>query len=802
MTTRLTAGEVDLPSSPTMVDDGPDHPILAGEDLGFSNFSGVRNNSLDDLFQRILRRNCDAVCHLAAPCDPDLRTVVGKIASEIAADLEPRMLRAAPRKGRTSDPRGNGRANEPLDVWARGILVWTGGQYLPPSSGSRHIKDSGPTRLAADNIAPFFESLMLFVAYHIMEYFNKYIATGVLKPEDCRLILPINNDMDAEHTDIDSADYVDPTDFFSVKCGMFPLSSSVERQKAPAPHLVFADTEIVEHPEYYEKAELRLATKTKALFFNQHNRRFAWGLAVSNCTIHAYVFGPDDIWASTAMDISGIKGRRAFISLLVNWSLCAVDRLGFDPSIRYVVDRCVGGPYLEIDVHEMDRSTGKVEPRTYYSQRCLGAADRLAGCHARYFAASASPESMDKPAFLIKDGWMTAGSGSAGDTRESLVLNVLHAEFDQSNEFSGSFVQLVSAGPVYINRGDTVVTDSTATAFVRLPSTTQDAAKGSDSAQGSSSSKVQRSSDRQVRQHRRTVAKWAGKTISEADNQCQVVVAVADAMAALNAAYEKCKILHGSISNRAILLQQTADGIKGVLAEFDYANYAGAGANAVESPEPMLFQSIRCLENPEIIRTFLDDCESLLNLVCWLGSFGVNKAQRAAYVAGLPKKPKLPIMDWNQGTAADIADAKRLHVATEDTFHSFILSKMRNGPLRRLAEAMYRVLFLHPGCYGTALIANERLEQVADIEIRDALSRIPAINGMHDPLVLRHAFLAAIIANLLEVLARHRNAALAALAAGAADEDSAMATLPSAGPSMKHYRDEVPVAGPSKRPRY
>ncbi|KAJ2240644.1 hypothetical protein GGI13_007603 [Coemansia sp. RSA 455] len=449
----------------------------------------------------------------------------------------------------------------------------------------------------------------------------------------------------------------------------------------------------------------------------------------------------------------------------------------------------------------MDKSTGKVEPQTYYSQRCLGATDRLTGCHARYFAASGSPESMDKPAFLIKDLWMTTGRGSADDTRGSSLLNVLHAEFDKSNEFSGSFVQLVSAGPVYINRGDTVVADSTATAFVGLPSTTQDAAKGSDNAQGSSHSKVQRSSNRQVRQHRRTVTKWTGNMISEADNQSQVVVAVADAMIALNAAYEKCNILHGNINDRAILLQQTVDGIKGVLAEFDYACYAGDSAGAVESPEPMLFQSIRSLDNPRAVRTPLDDGESLLNLVCWLGSFGVNKAQRAAYVAELPKKPKLPIMVWNQGTAADIADAKRLHVATEETFHSFILSKMRNGPLRRLAEAMYKVLFLHPGCYGTAPIASERLERVADIDIRDALSQIPAINGMHDPLVLRHA-LAAIIANLLEVLARHRDAALAALAAGAANEDSAMATLPSAGPSMKHYRDEVPVAGPSKRPRY
>ncbi|KAJ2346598.1 hypothetical protein GGH92_003531, partial [Coemansia sp. RSA 2673] len=142
------------------------------------------------------------------------------------------------------------------------------------------------------------------------------------------------------------------------------------------------------------------------------------------------------------MDISGIKGRRALISLLVNWSLCPVDRLGFDPSIRYVVGRGSGCPYLEIDVHKMDKRTGKVEPQTYYSQRCLGAADRLTGCHARYFAASTSPESMYKPAFLIKDRWVTTGSGPADDAHESSVLNVLHSEFGKSSEFRGSFVRL------------------------------------------------------------------------------------------------------------------------------------------------------------------------------------------------------------------------------------------------------------------------------------------------------------------------------------------------------------------------
>ncbi|KAJ2039065.1 hypothetical protein H4S03_001938 [Coemansia sp. S3946] len=399
--------------------------------------------------------------------------------------------------------------------------------------------------------------------------------------------------MEVERTNIDSADsdsstdfympgYVDPTDLFSVKYGMFLLSSSMERQKAPAHHLIFADAEIVGHPDDYTEAELRLATKTKALFFNQHNCQFAWGLTMSNCTIHAY--------KSTAMDISGEKGRQVFVLLLVNWLLCPINHLGFDPSIRYVVGSGSGGPYLEVDVHKVDRSAGKVEPRTYYSQWCLGATDRLTRCHARYFAVSASPRSIDKPAFLIKDVWMTTCSGSADNTHKRLFLNVLHAEFNKSSEFSNSFVQLVSTGPVFINRGNTVITDSTATAFVGLPSTIQDAAKDSNNTQGSSNSCVC--------QHRCTVAKWTRNMIFKADSESQVIVAVTDAMVALNAVYVKCNILHGNISNRAIWLQKMAKGVKGVLAEFDYAFYAGA--NAVEALELMLFQSMHSLDNPRV----------------------------------------------------------------------------------------------------------------------------------------------------------------------------------------------------------
>ncbi|KAJ2744665.1 hypothetical protein GGI19_006581 [Coemansia pectinata] len=284
---------------------------------------------------------------------------------------------------------------------------------------------------------------------------------------------------------------------------MFPLSSRVEIKAVPALHLIVANVEIGEYLEDFNETKLKLVRKTKALFIDQHNRRFAWGLAAACHTIHAYVFGPDDIW--------------------------------------YVVNGGIGDPYLEINIHEMDESTGHMEKHTYYSKRCIRAADRLFGCHARYFAVSTSPEMLNTPEFLVKDMWATSNSGSTSDMRESLFLNKLHAEFDSSSEFSGKFSQLVSTGPVYINRGDSFVADSTATTFAGLWSISQGVAVDSDDVQSSSSICV--------RQHRRTVSRWAGTLISAADNPGQIVVAIADAMAALNEVYGKCKIFHGNISD-------------------------------------------------------------------------------------------------------------------------------------------------------------------------------------------------------------------------------------------------------------
>ncbi|KAJ1922639.1 hypothetical protein GGI09_000332 [Coemansia sp. S100] len=734
-----------------------------------------------------------------------------RLSSMIATDLEARLSKLANDRENCADysemacpsyPQDRGCGTNPLDVWALTVLEWAGCSAPTASDASQNSSDrecsddSEPCFLKAYLIAPSFEALILFVAHHIKAYFSEQVTAGRLRPDDYRLILPIANEgTETDCTYFYCADHEDPYTMARVECGMFPLSgSSVERQKAPVPRYIVADAEIAADKHGLGGAVQRLDTKTRELYYNQHNRLFAWGLTIACRTICAYVFGLDDIWVSTAMDISGERGRQAFITLLVDWSLCSTDSLRLDPSIRYAFSDNVGNRCLEIDVYEVDKSTSRVEHRTYYSKECIGGAENLIGPRTRYFAVSTSPESMDKPAFLVKDVWIPMNGDCADDMHDGrLILDVIHRNFGNSSEFSGSFPRLVSAGPVYINRGGELVEDTTTTAFAGLPGISK------------------------VRQHRRIVTKWAGKMISTATYEDQVVIAIADAMTAYNAIYEKCKVLHGNITDRAILLKESADGVTGLLAEFDYATFLsdtgdigdiGDTCGAVdigttvepELPELSMFWPIYRLEGAVVPHTRLGDCESLFYLVCVLGTFGINKAEQEKFAKVVKERyarcqpEALRIKEWNTGAAEDIALSKRNHTETMRAFERNILSKMKQHPsLSDLAVDIYKVLFQHPSL-------SDNSEDVVD------------------PLVLRHPFEAEIVANLLKVLEDHKqraikaravreaNAATAAeVARGAAVAAPSPTPAPepssAAGPSRRRKRVEIPLTGPAASTR-
>ncbi|KAJ2254321.1 hypothetical protein GGI13_002227 [Coemansia sp. RSA 455] len=128
-----------------------------------------------------------------------------ELAGVIATDLEARLLIAAKRKklntcywdftyasdnrgkGRDNDPHGKGPDNEPwmerpanypLDAWAPDILEWTGFPVADASDDCQHSDDSefsddsDLTVWEANELAPCFESFVLFVAHYVKASFT------------------------------------------------------------------------------------------------------------------------------------------------------------------------------------------------------------------------------------------------------------------------------------------------------------------------------------------------------------------------------------------------------------------------------------------------------------------------------------------------------------------------------------------------------------------------------------------------------------------------------------------------------
>ncbi|KAJ2040219.1 hypothetical protein GGH13_000057 [Coemansia sp. S155-1] len=281
--------------------------------------------------------------------------------------------------------------------------------------------------------------------------------------------------------------------------------------------------------------------------------------------------------------------------------------------------------------------------------------------------------------------------------------------------------------------------------------------------------------------------------ISAADNLSQVIIAIADAMVALNAAFVKCKILHGNLSDQAIQFQKTADGVRGVLAEFDYAFYSGASPDATraEAPELMLFWSIRSLERlaePEELMapsreyaqgpgTIFDDMESVLYTICVLGTFGINQAERDAYPNRPAGRPHIKL--WNSSDVVTATKQKCLYMDTAERFYFEIAEKMAPGQLHNLAVEMHELLFLDPRCSGSL----DKHGRCNPCNPRDPLV-------LHDPLVWRDGYVAEKVPAFLALMERHKREALVALST--TETTTAVGVKRSTGPSKKRKLKAAP----------
>ncbi|KAJ1763649.1 hypothetical protein LPJ74_006778, partial [Coemansia sp. RSA 1843] len=96
----------------------------------------------------------------------------------------------------------------------------------------------------------------------------------------------------------------------------------------------------------------------------------------------------------------------------------------------------------------------------------------------------------------------------------------------------------------------------------------------------------------------------------------------------------------------------------------------------------------------KVIRTELDDWESIIYVLCWLGTFGANTDDEEDVQAG--GKP-LRIYKWRTGDAADVAEAKRIDMDTNKLFASNIVSQFIKNPsyvhLKKLVVDLRQKLF-------------------------------------------------------------------------------------------------------------
>ncbi|KAJ2509697.1 hypothetical protein H4217_008219 [Coemansia sp. RSA 1939] len=105
------------------------------------------------------------------------------------------------------------------------------------------------------------------------------------------------------------------------------------------------------------------------------------------------------------------------------------------------------------------------------------------------------------------------------------------------------------------------------------------------------------------------------------------------------------------------------------------------------------YMSINNLANSNVKRTQLDDWESLIYVLCWLGTTGINLNDEKRF----NPNEQLPISDWQGNDPKRVARAKRHHLQSWSGFVSDILNGFLDiegyFELSELVEELYNKLF-------------------------------------------------------------------------------------------------------------
>ncbi|KAJ2842727.1 hypothetical protein J3B02_005497, partial [Coemansia erecta] len=208
------------------------------------------------------------------------------------------------------------------------------------------------------------------------------------------------------------------------------------------------------------------------------------------------------------------------------------------------------------------------------------------------------------------------------------------------------------------------------------------------------------------RVHKRLAMTPVGYNIQSVRSVDELIVVAADAMAAYSAIYERCGILHRDISTNNILLcrDDRTDTINGILIDYDCALQMETAKFPKIRPDmtgTLPFMSIGNLKNSSVERTVLDDWESIIYVLCWMGTIGINEEDQAKCKEMRVLEPTRPdIFKWRDGSNFEIADAKCTDMGLHKHFYNKIVSRFffdsSYMPLKKLVTHLRFMLMENP----------------------------------------------------------------------------------------------------------
>ncbi|KAJ2557266.1 hypothetical protein GGH12_006216, partial [Coemansia sp. RSA 1822] len=323
-------------------------------------------------------------------------------------------------------------------------------------------------------------------------------------------------------------------------------STEVESDYKNAISIVEVKRYISEQEQAYEQ----MLEYSRNLFGTQPNRRFAWGLTVCGTMVRACIIVNDKVLLSPAMNVSTSDGRRAFVTLLTDWSMCESKHLGYDPTIRYNDSN----QRWEIDVYDSEKRVA----RTYICESRIYNAYSIFGRRTRCFVAHEKPADLvsasdhNLPKVLIKDSWAHMDSPDSNVARDEVAyLREIQDALAKDSTLNGTYPHLEAGGVVKIKCSDGVVDDTTQSILMKIDSIMW--------------------ANVPVRIHRRIVMSPVVEPLQKVKSMDELIVIVGDVMAAHTAIAKRCGLLHRDLSVNNIMFHRDKDGVRGMLIDFDNA---------------------------------------------------------------------------------------------------------------------------------------------------------------------------------------------------------------------------------------